>query len=83
MELVMCLYLKEWLEKQQISIATFARKLNISRTYMSLIVNGKRRPTPELAIKIEKETFGEVTKEYLVFGLSLKISKDATAHAEP
>lgn len=58
--------LREYLFRQRISVQEFAEKLEYSRTHLSLIVNGKGRPSPRLAKAIEKATNGEVTAEELL-----------------
>lgn len=39
----------------------WADRLNISRSYLSDILNGNKRPSLELAVAIERETDGQVT----------------------
>lgn len=48
--------LKEFFEKTGIKQGFMARKLGIDQSYMSQIVNGKRRPSPDLAKKISDHT---------------------------
>lgn len=47
------------------AIGEMAGYLGITQTWMSLLLNGHRRPSPELAIKIEKATQGLVTRDDL------------------
>ncbi len=42
-----------------------AEYLRISPTWLSLIMNGSRKASPELSLKIEKATQGLVTREEL------------------
>jgi DNA-binding transcriptional regulator YdaS (Cro superfamily) len=42
-----------------------AEYLRISPTWLSLLMNGSRRASPELSAKIEKATGGLVTREEL------------------
>jgi len=42
-----------------------AEYLRISPTWLSLIMKGSRRASPELSLKIEKATQGLVTREEL------------------
>ena len=57
--------LLQYLNDQGITIAGLARRLGVTRTTLSLIANEKRKASPQLALKIEKETQGAVTKEEL------------------
>lgn len=41
--------LKDWLPDSGLTIAALAAKAEVSASQMSLIVNGKRRPSPETA----------------------------------
>ena len=50
--------LSKWIEGRMPDFE-FARLAGISKSHLSLILNGKRRPSLELAIKIEKITRGE------------------------
>ena len=47
------------------AIGEMAAYLEITQTWMSLLINGHRRPSPELAIKIEKATQGLVKRDEL------------------
>lgn len=42
-----------------------AQYLGITDTYMSLLIHGKRRPSPSMAVKIDQATQGLVTKREL------------------
>lgn len=42
-----------------------AKELNITRTWMSLIISGREMCSPELALEIEKLTNGAVTRKDL------------------
>lgn len=44
------------------SIQEMAQFLGITTTWMSLLVNKHRQPSPELSVKIEKATQGLVTR---------------------
>jgi transcriptional regulator with XRE-family HTH domain len=48
--------IREYLEKTGKSERQFARMLGISQSHLNMIKNGSRRPSPELARKIEKIT---------------------------
>lgn len=45
----------------------FAKKIGITSQQLTDIIKKRKKMTPELAIKIEKETKGLVKKEYLIF----------------
>lgn len=53
--------LEEYLKHNCITQSGFARKLGITKNYMSLLVKGKSVPSIELAYAIEKNTRGRVT----------------------
>lgn len=59
--------LREWLFRNKKSVTDFAKELNVSRTHLNLISSGIRKPSPELAKRIEKATKKGVTKEELLF----------------
>lgn len=44
------------------SKAKMAKSLGISRTWLALIINGLRVPSPGLALEIERVTNGEVKR---------------------
>jgi DNA-binding transcriptional regulator YdaS (Cro superfamily) len=49
----------------------FARKLGITKTWMSLLISGRQIPSPALCILIERHTQGKVKREELrpdIFG---------------
>ena len=59
--------LREYLFKHRKTQTEMAKQLGVSTNHLSQIVRNERRPSIELAIKIEKLTEGEVTKEELIF----------------
>jgi len=59
--------LKTYLEKRGILQKHFASELHVSRSYISLLVNRKRTPSPKLAMKIEKKTNGYVDVMWLLY----------------
>lgn len=59
--------LREYIFRKNQKFGDFADLLEISRTYFSLIVNGKRRMHPELALRIEDLTHGLVTRDEALF----------------
>jgi DNA-binding transcriptional regulator YdaS (Cro superfamily) len=52
-------------EEPKGAITEMAVFLGITQTWMSLLINGHRQPSPELAIKIEKATQGLVDRKIL------------------
>ena len=56
-----------YLEQNNLSQMDLARKLSISKSTMSLLANGLRRPSPELALKFEEETDGAIKRDELLF----------------
>jgi len=60
----------EAMESKGYSDATLAAKLDIDKSYVSLLRNGKRNPSPELIKKIKKE-FPDLTSLADVVHLNL------------
>lgn len=52
--------LKSWLEAASISQAELARRLEYDKGNMHRVLNGRLRPTLDLAFKIERETDGVI-----------------------
>ena len=57
----------DYLKLNNLSQMDFAKKLSISKSTVSLLINGQRRPSPELALRLEKETGGALKKEELLY----------------
>jgi DNA-binding transcriptional regulator YdaS (Cro superfamily) len=57
--------LAHFLEDGDMSMATFGRKVGVVRQYVHKIATGIQRPSPSLAMKIERATGGSVSKEEL------------------
>jgi len=58
-------------DKPRGSKAAMAASICVSRTWMALLIAGSRRPSPELAIAIDRYTNGEVSRRDLrpdIFG---------------
>jgi len=56
--------LKEYFaDKKRGAKDALAKKLGISRTWMSQIINGQQVCSPELAVEIERLTLGSVTRK--------------------
>lgn len=50
-------HLKQYLEKQPRGSKTeLTQKLGITKTWLSLVLNGRSKPSPELCVAIEKAT---------------------------
>ena len=59
--------LENYLKYKNLTITAFAAISEVSQPFLSLIIKNKRRPSPEMALKIEKATSGEVTVLELLF----------------
>jgi len=59
--------LSQWQKKTNISNVELAKIINIDQSFLSHINNGRRRPSPKLALKIEKATGGAVTVMELLY----------------
>lgn len=58
--------LRDYLHFSRKSIVNFAKEIGVCRQHMSLIVNGKTKPSKFLARYIEEMTGGEVRVEDLI-----------------
>jgi transcriptional regulator with XRE-family HTH domain len=52
--------LKSWLDASSITQAELARRLEYDKGNMHRILNGRLRPTLDLAFRIERETGGAI-----------------------
>jgi len=59
--------LDDWIQEKGLLKTFFAKEIGISRVYMSNIITGAYIPSRAIAIKIDKYTKGEVTKEEILF----------------
>lgn len=59
--------LDEYLFRKKQTNKAFAELIGISRTHLQDILSKRRRPSVDLAKKIEMATEGKVTKEELLF----------------
>lgn len=58
--------LKEYFAKQPHgAISAMAKKLNVTRTWLSLVVNNRATPSPILCVMIERYTQGKVKRKVL------------------
>jgi len=53
--------LKLYLVENKIEFAIFAKKISVSRYYLSLIMSGAKQPSVRVCLNIERETKGVVT----------------------
>lgn len=53
--------LREYLFRTRTSLKNFSEKLGYSRSYVSILVHGHRKPSLRLAKLIEQTTDGKVT----------------------
>ncbi len=53
--------------KHNLSQEDLAKLIGVTRAYIAHIENGIRRPSPDIALAIERATGGEIKKEWLVF----------------
>lgn len=53
--------MRDYLFKNALSVKQFAGDLSISNSYLYQLIRGERRPSLELAQKIERLTQGEIT----------------------
>lgn len=58
--------MKDYLFRKNLSVKQMAGDLNISTSYLYQLIRGERKPSIELAQRIEKITSGEVTLEMLL-----------------
>ena len=58
---------KEIIKNQTISASEFAKKINVQRSSISHILNGRNKPSLEIVRKICRE-FPEIDVEWLIFG---------------
>lgn len=58
--------LKEYLEEKRLTYREFAEKLGIRTQSLQTIVYGKRKPSLDLAVKIQELTEGAITPKDLL-----------------
>ena len=59
--------LSNFLSDNKITLADFAIEVDCSESMLSLINSGNRRPSPDLALRIEQATQGNTTRDELLF----------------
>jgi len=58
--------LKEYFDEEPMgAVNEMAEYLGITPTWLSILIHGHKRPSPELAVKLEKATQGLVKREVL------------------
>lgn len=60
--------LKDYLQRNNITVAQAAAELNVSRQHIYDLAGGDAYPSRKLAMRIEAWSRGELTKEGLLFG---------------
>lgn len=58
--------LESWLEKTNVTRTDFAKSIGCSLPHLSLLSQGKRGASLEIALNIERETKGAVTAQQLL-----------------
>lgn len=76
------LRLKEILESQSISASEFAKKINVQRSSISHILNGRNKPSLELVTKICKE-YPNIDVKWLIFGNNELNPTPTQTHTQP
>lgn len=61
-------YIEKYLKKNKLSQSWLAAECNCSRSAICMIASGVRRPSPDLAMKIQRATGGKVTVMELLYG---------------
>ena len=62
---------KDWLSLNGLKCIYVSKVLGITLSHMSQLLNGHRKPTPEMAKKIAEFTKGEITEEQVLSGEAL------------
>ena len=58
--------LKEYLYQKRLTLKQFSEIIGYNRSYLSLIMNGKLKPSKRLAKDIQEATNGQVTENELL-----------------
>ena len=64
---VFTMNIKTYCKKHKLKFKDFATLSEIAPAYVTQLIRGQRRPSPDLALKIEQATNGEVTRDELLF----------------
>ena len=76
------LRLKEILESQSISASEFAKKINVQRSSISHILNGRNKPSLEIVTKICNE-YPNIDVKWLIFGNNELNPTPTQNHTQP
>jgi len=59
--------LKTYCQHNNLTFKSLAEKLDLSPAFITQMINGSRRPSPKVALRIEKALNGEVDKLELLY----------------
>lgn len=59
--------IKDYMNKKEISVAVMTELLDISAAHLRMLMSGSSAPSRKLALKIEKISNGEISKEDAIF----------------
>lgn len=59
--------IETYCKEQNMAFKTLADKAEISAAYVTQIIQGIRRPSPPIALRIEQATGGAVSRDELLF----------------
>lgn len=71
------MYLDLWLESKKMTLIMLARKLNVQRAYLVRMLDGRTRPTPRIAIELERLSEGRIKAMDFLLDPTRLISKKA------
>lgn len=74
--------LQQWQKEKTISNAELAEFIGVHVSYLSHLRKGRRKVSPELALKIEELTDGAVDKLELLYPSKEPVDKTATANPD-
>lgn len=69
--------LRDWLFKNRMTVATFARLMLIDRSYVYMWFSGKKRPSLEMLGEIKEFTIGQVSTYDDLLEYRGKLAKEA------
>ena len=61
------MHLREYIFRADMTHGQFAKLIGVSNTYLSLVMNAKKRMHPNKALKIEEVTKGMVTRDEALY----------------
>lgn len=65
--IILAMRIIDALKSHQKNQLEFAREIGIHHVYLNSIIKGRRRPSPDLALRIEEATGGAVTRMELLY----------------